>query len=192
MLDNPGRIAVSDEQLVAAVLQGDISAFGAIVERYWKMATGLALSRIHNTAEAEDIAQESFLKAYSNLHRLRDPSRFAGWLCMIVSQQCVNYIRKTAHNNKVLSRQAPAAADLCTVAANPGLSEKQVHFVRETVGRLPGKFRKLIVMRFVAGLSSVEIAKQLGKRPGTVRVWLHRAYNILRKDLAPVLEEIKS
>jgi hypothetical protein len=80
MLDNPGRIAVSDEQLVAAVLQGDISTFGAIVERYWKMATGLALSRIHNAAEAEDIAQESFLTAYSNLHRLRDPSRFAGWL----------------------------------------------------------------------------------------------------------------
>ena len=53
MLDNPGRITVSDEQLVAAVLQGDISTFGTIVERYWKMATGLALNRIHNTAEEE-------------------------------------------------------------------------------------------------------------------------------------------
>jgi len=54
MPDNPGRIAVSDEQLVAAVLQGDISTFGSIVERYWKMATGLALSRTRNTAEAEN------------------------------------------------------------------------------------------------------------------------------------------
>jgi len=109
---------LDDEKLIRETLSGDISAFGAIVERYWKMAVGLALSSTHNAAEAEDIAQESFLKAYSNVHRLRDPSRFAGWLCMIVSQQCVNYIRKTAHNNKVLSRQAPARADSCAVAAN--------------------------------------------------------------------------
>jgi len=45
-------------------------------------------------------------------------------------------------------------------------------------------------MRFVGGLSAVQIAKQLGKRPGTVRVWLHRAYKILRKDLSGILEEV--
>jgi len=75
------------------------------------------------------------------------------------------------------------------VNKNPGLSAEQAHFVRQTVGRLPEKFRKLIIMRFVGGLSAVEIAKQLGKRHGTVRVGLHRAYKLLRKELAPILQE---
>ena len=56
---------------------------------------------------------------------------------------------------------------------------------------MPEKFRQLVVMRFVAGLSAVEIAEKLGKRPGTIRVHLHRAYNILRKDLAPLFEEVE-
>ena len=78
------------------------------------------------------------------------------------------------------------------MTANPGLTKNQIHFVRQTVRRLPEKFRTMIVMRFVADLSTVQIAEQLGKRPGTVRVWLHRAYKLLRKDLAPLLEEIES
>jgi RNA polymerase sigma factor (sigma-70 family) len=57
---------------------------------------------------------------------------------------------------------------------------------------MPEKFRELIIMRFVSGLSAVQIAKKLGKQPGAIRVRLHRAYQILRKDLAPLLEEVKS
>ncbi len=77
-------------------------------------------------------------------------------------------------------------------SSNPGLNERQLQFVRQAVGQLPGKLQKPIIMRFMAGLSAVQIAAQLGKRPGTVRVWLHRAYKILRRDLAPLLEEVGS
>jgi RNA polymerase sigma-70 factor (ECF subfamily) len=76
-------------------------------------------------------------------------------------------------------------------SSNPGLNDEQVHFVRKTVSRLPEKFRKVIIMRFVAGFSAAQIAEQLGKRHGTVRVWLHRAYQILRKDLVSLLEEVE-
>ena len=82
--------------------------------------------------------------------------------------------------------------EISAVTANPGLTQNQIQFVRQTVRRLPEKFRTLIIMRFVAGLSTVNIAEQLGKRPGTIRVRLHRAYKLLRKDLAPLLEEVES
>ena len=72
-----------DRQLVRAVLNGETSAFGTIVGRYWNMVVALALSKVSDAAEAEDIAQESFLKAYSQLASLRDPSRLAGWLSKI-------------------------------------------------------------------------------------------------------------
>jgi RNA polymerase sigma-70 factor (ECF subfamily) len=153
------------------------------------------LSRIADPAEAEDIAQESFLKAHSQLHRLRDPSRFAGWLSRIAIQQCTNLVRGRIRRKAALGAGATSFEALKAIPAyssNPGLTENQIQFVRQTVGRLPEKSQRLIIMRFMGGLSAVQIARQLGKRPGTVRVWLHRAYNILRKDLAPLLEEVQS
>ena len=184
----------SDEQLIRATLGGDVSSFGIIVERYWDMSAAFALSKVNNTVDAEDIAQESFIKAYSQLHRLRNRSRFAGWLCKITAQQCVNHIRKnsrkrTSSGYAAYEADVPAQAVVCS--SNPGLTNEQVHFVRQTVSRLPEKFRNVIIMRFAAGLSAAQIAEKLGKRHGTVRVWLHRGYQILRKDLVSLLEEVE-
>jgi RNA polymerase sigma-70 factor (ECF subfamily) len=184
-----------DQQLVRAALLGENSAFGAIVEKYWNMVIALALSKIFDVTEAEDIAQESFLKAYSQLSGLKDPSRLAGWLSKITMQQCSNSLRRTLRDKRVLGYRATPIEALDkqpALSANPGLTQNQVRFVRQTIRRLPEKFRTMIVMRFVADLSTVQIAKQLGKRPGTVRVRLHRAYKLLRKDLAPLLEEVES
>jgi RNA polymerase sigma-70 factor (ECF subfamily) len=194
MPDSRKLTAVGDEHLIAATLRGDIASFGTIVERYWDMAIALAFSRIDDLVEAEDVAQESFIKAYVQLQRLRDPSRFAGWLTRIVAQQSINLLRKRARNRAVSSCEVndrEAVLGVFAASNNPGLTAEQTHFIRQTVRRLPDKFRRPIIMRFVAGLSAVQIAEQLGKRPGTVRVWLHRAYQILRRDLAPIFEEVK-
>ncbi len=193
MADESTQRAPADEQLVLAALRGDVASFGVLVERYWTMAFALALSRVHDRMEAEDIAQESLLRAYSQLHNLRDPRRFAGWLSRITLQQCTDAVRKSVRHG----RPAPEAgepADLGAMPAyspNPGLTDSQIQFVRQTVARLPEKARRLIIMRFTTGLSAVQIAEQLGKRPGTVRVWLHRAYQMLRKDLDGLLEEVE-
>ena len=174
-------------------MHGNTSAFGILVQRHWNLVFALALSRIKDPAEAEDIAQESFLKAYARLSSLRDPSRFLGWLSKITLQQCTNVIRKDIRGRAVLGSQVTGMTDLAAMPAyspNPGLTEGQIQFVRQKIGQLPDRFQRLIVMRFVGELSAVQIAEQLGKRPGTVRVWLHRAYKILRKDLAELLEEV--
>jgi RNA polymerase sigma-70 factor (ECF subfamily) len=192
--DNPVITKATDEHLVAETLRGNVASFGNIVERYWNMVVALALTKIADSAEAEDVAQESFLKAYSQLHTLRKPSRFAGWLSKITVQQCANSVRRSVRCQTAFGCKATPVEDLDqeSVQRNPpGLTENQIHFVRSVVGRMPEKFQRLIIMRFVTGLSAVQIAEQLGKRPGTVRVWLHRAYKILRKDLAPLLEEVE-
>ena len=193
MADELKQPAASDEQLVVATLRGNTPAFGRLVQRYWKMVFALALSRIKDRTEAEDIAQDSFLKAYARLGSLRNPSRFSGWLSKITLQQCTNVVRKDIRRRAVLGSQATPLTDLTAIPAyssNPGLTEGQIQFVRQAVGQLPEKLQRLIVMRFMGELSAVQIAEQLGKRPGTVRVWLHRAYKILRKDLAPLIEEV--
>ena len=187
-------ITASDEQIIRATLGGDVSSFGIIVERYWDMSAAFALSKINNVVDAEDIAQESFIKAYSQLHRLKNPSYFAGWLCKITAQQCVNHIRRNSHKRTVssyASYDGNLSGQAVMYKSNPGLNDEQVHFVRKTVSGLPEKFRKVIIMRFVTGLSASQIAEKLGKRHGTIRVWLHRAYQILRKDLVSLLEEVE-
>jgi DNA-directed RNA polymerase specialized sigma24 family protein len=98
MPDSSNINTVSDEHLIIATLRGDIASFGTIVERYWNMAVALTLCRIDDLIEAEDVAQESFIKAYVQLHSLRDPSHFAGWLSKIVAQKSTNLIRKQARN----------------------------------------------------------------------------------------------
>jgi RNA polymerase sigma-70 factor (ECF subfamily) len=195
MADESKQPMARDEQLIGLALGGQTSAFGTIVERYWKMVVAMALTRIADRAEAEDVAQESFLKAYCQLHNLRDPSRFAGWLSKITLQQCSDSIRRSVRCKSAFGCKATPLHELVAKPAepaNPGLTERQIHLVRQTVRRLPQKFQSLIVMRFVAGLSAVQIAEQLGERPGAIRVRLHRAYKILRRDLAPLLEEVES
>jgi RNA polymerase sigma-70 factor (ECF subfamily) len=192
--EDPKQTITEDKQLIQATLRGDMSAFGILVERYWNMVVGLAMSKIGEPAEAEDIAQESFIKAYSQLHSLQNPSRFAGWLSKIALQQCSDIIRRRIRCKTALGCRATGGEEMEAEAAETGnhrLTAGQRYFIRERVQRLPAKFQKLVLMRFVGGLSAVQIAKQLGKRPGTVRVWLHRAYKMLRKDLAPILEEVK-
>ncbi len=193
MPDSLEMTAAGDERLIAAALRGDAASFGLIVERYWNLAVALALSRIEDITEAEDIAQESFIKVYAHMQKLRDPARFVGWLSRIVSQKCTDVIRRRSRERMVYGEEFDGMESASfTPSSNPGLTVEQIRIIRQAVRKMPEKFRRLIIMRFVAGLSAVQIAKQLGKRPGAVRVRLHRAYNILRRDLAPVLEEVES
>ena len=183
----------TDTELIGSTLQGDLAAFGTLVERHWPLAVALALSRLDNPTDVEDVAQESFIRAYGKLSSLRDRRLFAGWLSRIVLQQCVDVHRQQQRTRRALGRSVRAEEipdRILAYSSNPGLSPQQIRFVRRTIGKLPEKYRRPIILRFVSGLSAVEIARQLGKRPGTVRVWLHRAYNLLRQELAPLLEEV--
>jgi len=193
MTETTGQSEATNAELIEATQLGDLEAFGILTQRHWSLAVALGLSRLDNAADAEDVAQESFIKAYARLASLRDPDRFPGWLSRIVIQQCVDAHRQHRRRQRALGRQMRPETTLEHVAAytsNPGLSSQQILFVRHTIGNLPEKFKQPIIMRFVGGLSAVEIGRQLGKRPGTIRVWLHRAYQQLRQELSPLLEEV--
>ncbi len=179
-----------DRMLVAGAIGGNKECFGILVNRYWNTAVALAISRLVDPVQAEDVAQESFIRAYAYLSSIRDPTRFAGWLSRIVIQQSVDHARaarRQAQSATLL--EAGLAAD-SRPEGHPGLSAEQSRLVCEAVKRLPEKFRTVVILRFVSGLSTEQIARQLEKRHGTVRVWLHRAYRKLREELAPLAEEV--
>ncbi len=182
----------SDADFVARALDGDKASFGALVDRYWSMAVAVALSKTGDAARAEDLAQEGFVQAYLSLPALRDPSRFAGWLGRIVAKKSMNHVRRHRSRTPLAIAQVPEPESpaLAAVTANPGMTPENRRRVVDAIRRLPDNFQTVVIMRFVTGLSTAEIAHQLGKRPGTVRVWVHRACERLRKDLALIREEV--
>jgi RNA polymerase sigma-70 factor (ECF subfamily) len=190
MVDKSVSGETTDQHLVAGFLAGNTDCFGVLVERYWSMAVALAFSIVRDAAQAEDVAQESFLRAYSHLRELRDPSRLAGWLARIVTQRSADCIRRRAREAVTPMLEPSDLAAPAATPGNPGLTDKQRRLVRSAVERLPEKSRHVVIMRFIGELSTEQIAHQLGRRTGTVRVCLHRAYKKLRKALAPLAEEV--
>lgn len=173
-----------DAEAVGRVLSGDRDAYRVLVEKHWKTAVAAALSKLGSTHDAEEAAEEAFVAAYLNLAALRDGAKFAPWLMKIVAQKSVMVLRR-----RVISRRVHVGIEeniLYQPSANPGLTTEQLELVRSSVMKLPEKLRTAVLLRYVAGLSSIEIAERINRRPGTVRTWLHRAYGKLRRELAPV------
>lgn len=187
-------LQLNDEQVIEQVLDGNTDAYGTLVKRHWKLALAIAYCRSKDSTHAEDIAQECFIKAYQNLASLRNRSGYIGWLSKIIHQECIAHHRQQTKQATVyvdaaeMDRLVPVFA----LKANPGLSRQQIDFVHQAIRKLPENLQNVIIMRFVGGLPLKEIAQQIEIKYGTVRVWLHRAYKILKEDLAPILEEVQS
>jgi RNA polymerase sigma-70 factor, ECF subfamily len=184
--------ANDDATLVKAARSGDKRSFGMLFDRYWNMAVALAYSRIGKISQAEDVAQDSFIKAYSYLLTLRDPERFGGWFSRIVVQNCVDYIRRNGKNNVLSLTQVPELQiqESSGREEHISLTHRQQHFVRLAVANLPDKLQQVVILRFISGMTITEIARQLGKNFVTVRVRLHRACRRLEKELKPLFKEV--
>lgn len=180
----------TDENLITAVLSGEQACFAGLVEKYWPIALALATTRVYRTVDAEDIAQNSFIKAYHNLHTLKEASRFGGWFSRIVIRECADHLR-SQKNAKLVPIGEHSHAISAPMTSNPGLSTSQKQFVRHAVARLAEKYRIVIIMRFIGGFNATEIATQLGEKPNAVRTRLHRAYKMLKKSLSPLAMEVE-
>jgi RNA polymerase sigma factor (sigma-70 family) len=170
--------AKSDSELVAATGDGDRSAFGELLDRHERAVHAIA-GRLLGDDEAEDVVQEAFLQAYLGLERLRDPARFGAWLYAIT----VNLAKMR------LRARRPIPAGTMSEVGGDGVETAEVaDVVRSALDVLPPREREAVLLYYVDGLSSPEVASLLGERPGTVRVRLHRARGRLRerlRELAP-------
>ncbi len=187
---------VTDLQLVQRVQQGDKSAFDLLVRKYQHKVLKLVGRFVNDSAEAEDVAQEAFLKAYRALRSFRGDSAFYTWLYRIA----IN----TAKNALVSNRRRPV--DFNLDMQDPDQYERQNRLreidspdrllltdeIRDTVQRaiaqLPEDLRTAIVLRELEGLSYEEIAEAMDCPVGTVRSRIFRAREAIDVKLRPLLE----
>jgi RNA polymerase sigma factor (sigma-70 family) len=168
-----------DTGLVAAARDGDDDAFAQLVERHRDRVRLVAQRLLGDWEEAEDVAQEALLAAHATLARLRDPERFGAWLAAIAANRAKMRLRSRRAGWTSLDELAGGI-----VAPSPEQVETDEP-VREALDALTPPQREAVLLHYVGGLSTAEIAERRGESPGAVRVRLHRARGRLRSSLVP-------
>ena len=168
--------------LLRASLDGDAEAWGEIVSRYKDAVYGLCLGFLRQPADAEDIAQDAFIRAYTNLRRYHLEKRFSTWLFTIASNLCRNRLRYRRYHPVV------APPDQMLGGRDPAIEvarEDRHSQIRSGLDKLPYAYRAPLVLRFYNDLSYKEIAEVLSLPEGTVKTRIHRA----KVQLKQVLEK---
>lgn len=178
---------------------GDARAFETLLRRYQGWVFTLALRMLGDRAEAEDMAQEIFLKAFRALKGFKGASRFSTWLYTIASHQCLNHLearRRQADyhgrggRSQAVRDEPPGMERVAdeTLRADALLEQAdRARIVQEELARLTQEHRIVLVLREIQGLSYEEIATILGLELGTVRSRLHRARMAMKARLEPHL-----
>ncbi len=184
--DRRRAVGEADARLVARTLEGDQDAFNALIRQYWKTVTVICYQRTRNFADAEDIAQEAFVKAYSALASLRDHTRFGAWLYNISTKCCIDWIRRRGRDLASVSidQMGEQRQEIAAPFDADELERRDLHQkVMAVVGNLPERYALVLTLRYVRRMSYREIAEHLDEPAGTVSNRIHRASEMLRRAL---------
>jgi RNA polymerase sigma-70 factor (ECF subfamily) len=182
-----GATVVEEERrLVEQARQADAGAFGQLVERYQEVAFRVAYLIAGDAAEAEDIAQDGFIKAYAALGRFRANAPFRPWLLQIVANEARNRRRAAGRRAHLALRAAEqqrtaASGDAAPSPETAALADEQQRLLLEALDGLREEDRQAIALRYFLDLSESEMADALGCARGTVKSRLSRALARLRE-----------
>ncbi|WP_153559069.1 RNA polymerase sigma factor [Roseimaritima sediminicola] len=175
--------AMTVVQLVRAAQEGDRLAFGELFERYRPGIVALAMRRVRNADEADELAQDVFIQAMEKIDQLRVPEAFGGWLRRIVHRMAIN---------RVTRRQAPLACDpetleaTCLAFGTPdemALQREQAASVRDAVDRLGTTDRETLRAFYMHGQSLIQMSEAFDAPVGTIKRRLHVARKRLAKQM---------
>lgn len=166
----------ADEKLVSQTLTGDREAFGVLVHKYQDMVYTYAFQKVRNEADAQDITQEVFIRAYRRLFKLRHPHLFRTWLYTIMSNECKRWMERVMKKRKreiILEEAAEDALKIEPAHAAP-VEGWQVD-LEQAMSMLPDENRVAVSMFYMGNCSLKEISEFLGVSVNTVKGKLHRA-----------------
>lgn len=177
---------LSDEEVVARVLAGDTSLFEILMRRYNQRLFRVARGILADDAEAEDVMQEAYVRAFRELANFRGEARFSTWLTRIACHEALARARKGRRLVSLAPINGGEPPDPPSEASGPErqLENRELHAVlREAVELLPDPLRAVFCLREIEGLSTEQTADALDLSVENVRVRLHRAKRGLRQTL---------
>ena len=194
----PRRMSMKDEQaLLDQIRKGDNSGFELLVQEHSGKIIGLAWRLVGNREEAEDLAQEAFVRLHRSVHNFRGDSRISTWLYRTTTRLAIDYLRRERIKRKLFFFRSDSdsvdpvehAIDLSQDPGREVQSREAMRLLQHSLTRLSPRQQVIFTLRHYEGLPLKEIAAHLGLETGTVKVHLHRAIKQLREDLAEYHEE---
>jgi RNA polymerase sigma-70 factor, ECF subfamily len=193
--------APDDAELVRRALTRDEAAVRAIMQANNRRLYRLARGILRNDAEAEDVVQDTYVRAFTHLEQFRGDSSLSTWLSRIAMNEALGRLRrqKPGVEWSELEKSAPQARIIPFPLASSDDPEKSMaqreiqHVVEHAIDELPEPFRLVFITRVIEGMNVEETAEILGLKPETVKTRLHRARNLLRdnveRKIGPVVME---
>jgi RNA polymerase sigma-70 factor, ECF subfamily len=187
----------SDLQLALRAADGDVQAFERIMRRYNQRLFRLACGIVGEASEAEDILQESYVRAFYSLGKFMGRGTLGAWLAQIVRHEAIDRVRARTAQNKYIALEADLGdtdepileqqetpSDDATFDPQAASEVSEMNrLLEDAIAELPESFRSVFMLREVEGLSIEEAAEYLGIPAATVKTRDHRARNLLRRQL---------
>ncbi|KON67306.1 RNA polymerase sigma factor SigW [Peribacillus butanolivorans] len=179
------------KERINQVLKGDHNAFGEIVELYKDKVFQICFRMLGNRQEAEDLAQEAFVRAFVNIRSFNIQMKFSTWLYRIATNLCIDRLRKKkpdyyldaeVSGSEGLNMYSQIASDMAKPEDEVESLELQ-ETIQVEIMKLPEKYRSVIVLKYIEELSLKEISEILDLPVGTVKTRIHRGREALRKQL---------
>ena len=191
------EVVHSDADLVTRTCSGEAQAFGALVSRHEGHIYNAVVHLVGSGPDAEDIAQEVFMKAFRGLGGFRGRASFSTWLYGIMLNCVRTHWPRKRSRTRVFSLN-PGTSDEDQPFDPPSpqdgpvessVRSETIEMVRHAIGELPGELREVVVLRDIEGLSYDEMSRALGMPLGTVKSRLFRARLALKERIAPALAD---
>ncbi|MGB4844666.1 MAG: sigma-70 family RNA polymerase sigma factor [Ferruginibacter sp.] len=177
---------IDDQHYINLVINGDTNAFAVLADQYKGMVFSLTLKMLKNREEAEEAAQDSFIKVYRSLAKYKGESKFSTWLYTITYNTCLDRIRKNKRAQHVVAIDDYTEQQVTSLDnALDGMEAKErTQLIQDCLNLLPGEDSFLLTLFYFEEESAKEIAKIMGTNANHIKIKLYRS----RKKLAAVVK----
>jgi RNA polymerase sigma-70 factor (ECF subfamily) len=194
---NVGAMTRSDVQLMLDVKAGDDASFNLLLQKYRTPLINFLFRMVRDSATAEDLAQEVFLRVYRARKQYSPSAKFTTWLFRIATNLALNSVRDNRHRQMDVSIDAPVEEDEAPLQLPAGemridehmIERDRAEFIRQAISSLPEKQRVAVLLHKYEEMDYAEIAKILECSESALKSLLFRAYETLRVQLAPLVTQ---
>ncbi|MDH4238663.1 MAG: sigma-70 family RNA polymerase sigma factor [Phycisphaerae bacterium] len=183
----------NEAELLQASLAGSREAFGSIIEQYQSLICGITYSAMGDVSKSEELAQETFIRAWKGLAGLKEAGKFRGWLCTIARNVVRTSIKRRGQDAIDAAGPLEGAEKIQSAEAGPVervISKEQQALVWSALQRIPDNYREPIVLFYRQKQSINQVASGLGVSEDAVRQRLSRGRKMLKAEIATVVEEV--
>ena len=177
----------NDQVYINRILDGDTNAFAVLVDRYKDLVYTLAMRMMKNREEAEEVAQDAFIKTYKSLDKFKGESKFSTWIYRVAYNTCLDRLKKNKRTQNTVTIDEYTEHQVKTIdnALDKIEASEKKEAIQQCIELLPSDDSFLLTLYYFEELSLEEIGKIVGLKPNNVKVKLFRS----RKKLATILKE---